>query len=769
MLNIPQYWAQSHGWTTTFSKESKRPVASPSSGMQQPALADLPAETLENSNIGFITSLDNDIIVIDIDDEIDVASLPEPLPTLIHSTYTEYSLSGTGLHVVARLTDEKKHKILKAAKDAGWEGQVAISNNFMVVTGNKYEFSPNTLAQVSLETLFPLVRLPKQATDLKIQQSQEEKVRLKDLEAALDRLPLDKGIRVKRAWERVTGEEYNHYTFWTSIGMALHDESARLGSLAEGLLLFTKWSRTDPEAYVSDDDVTQHWMSFGNSGTSPITARTLIALSRQTEHMWPEVNSKGRPDPNSWANFKYLLDYHRLKLYYLRGIGAFVKSKDDTTVIDRFFTFENTTDILGFRGPISQSQLQTAVWTFIQSEGIRSSLAAKQLATAWRDQATKVNLVAEWLNTKPRDLPADWREADNVDKPGARETSTIDYLMSCIEFPTTDPQEMELIREQIYRTFMQVLKLADPAHCKEDNGGFLAFIGPEACRKTSFFKWIMPPQLKSLNRILLTPLKGEKSVRDFVRVLAGAAVVLLDECDAFLNESSVGSMLKSVISGNELSMTDIYGTEEVQQDRSAIVVGTSNEMRMKLSDNGNRRFWYVEVRYIHMERIVANMSRYWLFQNLKKEYKAAVERGEKPWLMDEKYHIQITNKNRQFNAESSAEIDLMEQFSFVQRRTPMTTEQLADLVGNPHTNENLMRMSSIRKLLYLKTGERYKASELRRAISAVAVAYAGGLRGTVSWEGKNGGTITWINGEVIYSQGKQKKWLLPPVVDDDDE
>lgn len=573
---------------------------------------------------------------------------------------------------------------------------------------------------------------------------------------------------MKRAWERVTGEQYNHYTFWTSVGMALNDESARLGCAAEGLLLFTRWSRTDPEAYVSDDDVVQHWISFGNSGTSPITARTLIALSRQTEHMWPELTSKGRPDPTSWANFKYLLDYHKLKLYYLRGIGAFVKSADNSPIVDRFFTFENTTDILGFRGPISQSQLQTAVWTFIQSEGIRGSLAAKPLATAWRDKATKVNLVAEWLNMPADELPQDWKDADNIDVPGIRQTSTIDYLLSCIEFPTTDPNEMELIREQIYRTFMQVLKLADPAHCKEDNGGFLAFIGPEACRKTSFFKWIMPPQLKSLNRILLTPLKGEKSVRDFVRVLAGAAVVLLDECDAFLNESSVGSMLKSVISGNELSMTDIYGTEEVQQDRSAIVVGTSNEMRMKLSDNGNRRFWYIEVRYIHMERIVANMSRYWLFQNLKKEYNAAAARGEKPWLMDEKYHIQITNKNRQFNAESSAEIDLMEQFSFEPRRTPMSQEELIDLVGNPHTNEHLMRMSAIRQLLHIKTGERYKASELRRAISAVAVAYAGGLRGTVSWEGKNGGTITWVNGEVIYSQGKQKKWLLPPIVDDDE-
>lgn len=766
MLDIPQYWAESHGWTTTFSPESKRPVASPSTGMSQPSLLFLPPTT---SNIGFITSQANDIIIIDIDDQIDVASLPEPLPTLISKTYTEYSLSGTGLHVVLRLIDEKKHKILKAAKDSNWEGQIAISNNFMVVTGNRYPSSPNSLLQVSLDTLSPLVRLPSTTPSLPtLTQTTEEQVRLKDIEAALDRLPLDKGIRVKRAWERVTEEEYNHYTFWTSVGMALHNESARLGSLAEGLLLFLRWSRTDPEAYVSDDDVVQHWNSFSNLGSSPITARTLIALSRQTEHIWPEVNSKGRPDPNSWANFKYLLDYHGLKLFYLRGIGAFIKSRDDSNVANRFFHFENVSDILGFKGPISASQLQTAVWMFIQSEGIRGSLAAKQLATAWRDQAIKVNLVAEWLSTPPRLLPPDWREADNVDKPGIRETSTIDYLLSCIEFPSTDPHDMLLVREQIYRTFMQILKFADPLHCKEDNGGFLAFIGPEACRKTSFFRWIMPPQLAAVNRVLVNPLKGEKSVRDFIRTLAGASVVLLDECDAFLNESSVGSLLKSVISGNEISMTDIYGTEEVRQERSAIVVGTSNEMQMKLSDNGNRRFWYIEVRYIHMERITSNISRYWLFHNLKKEYDAALAKGEKPWLMEEKYHIQITNKNRQFNAESSAEIDLMEWFSFERRNIPMTKEALASLIGNPDTNPSLLKISQVRQLLRVKTGGYYKSSELKRAMSAVAVAYTGGLRGTITWKGPKGGTITWVNGEVIYASGQKKKWLLPPMVDDDE-
>lgn len=780
--NIPQEWAEANGWTYTLTKESKRPVGAPTSGPRLPSLSSLVRKGEVNGNLGFVTSAANDIIIIDVDGIADPNSLPSPLNSLVRETYTEYSLSGRGLHIVAKLGEDKAHKILKAAKDTGWEGQIAVSNNFMVVTGNKLNESPTTLATVTLDSFKHLVRIPggvattdnntdddhvTQRPTTLAQLAEPRAVTMEELKKALNKLPLDQNARIKKAWQRVTGEEYNHYSFWVAVGMAIHDESTRCQAVAEGLLIFTTWSRTDPTSYQSDDDVMQHWISFGQS-QAPITSRTILALARSTEHVWPDVNSKGLPNASSWANFKYLLDYHELQLFYVKGIGSFVKCASER-VLNDFFTFEGTKNILGFHGPLSQSQLQTAVLTFKQNEGLKSMAYANAFATAWRDQAKKINFVAEWLNTPAHELPEDWRNADNVDKPGIRETSTFDYLMSCIQVPTCTEEEMLLVREQIYRTFMQFLKMADPEHCTEDNGGFLAFIGPEACRKTSFFKWILPPQLNALNRLLLTPLTGEKSVRDFVRLLAGAAVVLIDECDAFLNTSSVGSMLKSVISGNDVSLTDIYGTEETKQERTAIVVGTSNEMQMKLSDNGNRRFWYVEVRYIEMEKICANISRYWLFQNLLKEYKAAVRQGKKPWLMDEQFHIKITNKNRYFSAESSAEIDLQELFSFEPRSTPVDLDELYELVGNPHTNNRVMQISKVKKLIQIKTGANYKSSELSRALSAIAVAYLGGLRGTHKWWGKNGGQITWTNGLVTYANGKHKRWLLPPLAEEYDE
>lgn len=773
--SIPEEWQAQRGWTPTTSNDSKRPLVNANKAEKAYTYTELSDDVKASSRVGFITSDLNTVVIIDVDHATtdahneEALNLPPVLLDAITKTYTEWSVSGTGLHIVF-MADKAKvpQNYIKAAKGTNWEGQVSLRNNFMVTTGHKLVSAPKRLAEFNLDTFMPLISKRSLSTKKIIDEASTEAVSAllttswAKIEKALFSIPIDQGVPVRKAWEKITGAEYCHYDFWLNIGMALNEAAQRLNKTPEGLDAYIRWSRQDKVSYKSDADVSAHWASFSSADT-PITDRTILAIASVLAFDWPDAN-KSVPMA-TWANFQYLMDYYGLEMFYIRGTGAYIKG--DHEVIKKYFYVESAKYTLDYYGPLTTQQLQACIMHFCQRHGWRGISFQKAIASSWVALANKLNLVEKWLDTAPEALPYELRQQDKVDKPNIQSTSTFDYLMNCIDFPDYSESELALAKEQIFRTFMQFIKFTDPAHRNEDNGGFLGFIGPEACRKTSFFKWLLPPMLSKLIKPHMSPINGEKGVRDFMRHLSGKAVVLIDEFDAHLDNSHVGSMMKSVITGNDMSMTDIYGTEDSEQERSAIVVGTSNEMKLSMSNNGNRRLWYVEVRYIHMEKIEAHISRYWLYQSLKQEYQRRLALGEKPWLMSEENNLAISNKNLQYDAYSSAELELRALFPFEVPAHKFTAKQLKDLVGNPASTENphLYSTRQIKRILAID-GSRFKASELERAISHLACAYAGGLRGTVAWETARGSVIKWVNGEVIFSNGSRRLWLLPEYKDE---
>ena len=813
--NIPTEWGNRSGWTITVGPKSKRPAISPDKGDSAPSLVNLikQQEAVTGDALwGYITTVNSSIVIIDVDapkvtkeQEAALAAEGLPLPRVedqqdlpvqlkqwARETYTERSASGRGWHIVFQLentADNVKPATVHYVKaSTGWQGQLALSNNFMVTTGNKLGQSPSTIKTVSLQYLlesglFATRRLngalsKLQETEGKIEQldailANASRVSWSAITEAFSNIPLDQSKPVVKAWEKLTGRQYEHYDFWMTMGMALHHEGQMQSCPIEALSLFITWSQSDPTAYTGDDDVAEHWDSFSTKpGYDQLTIRTALALYRLLVFDWPKC-IKSVPDADCWDNVKYLMDYYDLVPMRL---GSFYFVKGDPQIMEKYFSQVDNVNLLGYIGPFTREGLRIPILRLTQACGWKTKMSSiYSQVDMFTSSADSRNLITTWLDTPAAELPDDLREQDLVDDKEAKERSTFDEFMSCIHLPDypADSDVPAIAREQIYRTLMQLIKLADPLHAREDNGGMLGFIGPENTRKTTFFKELLPAYLSRLSYHWITPLQGEKSMRDFSRSLTTHSVVLLDEFDAYLKDGQAGAMFKSIVTTNMVQYTEIYSTAVTEAVRTAILVGTSNEMALRISDTGSRRLWFVEVKFIDTDRL-RRISRYWLFKNMQVEYRAALDRGERPWLMSNDMADRITNHNRAFTAESSSRLELHDLFPFTARRNPATIKEVKALVSvkNPDAPDHphLYTTKQIQTLLNTTMNARYNRAELQRALENHSIAFLGGLRGTQMIPGiYEGKSYSLVNGKLYYSTGRQYKWLLPPLFLDGDE
>lgn len=682
---IPTQWAEQQGWTRSMgpigSKEGKRPLIDPDKAHLTTPLK----EVIPNGNaIGFITSKQSSIVIIDIDAPKELKSqvlalrkaglsdeantilqtqLIDKLPPIIRSylskTYAEWSLSGTGLHIVLSTDKSQFDKAYYKSKD--WLGQLSVYNNYMVTTGNAYN-NTNTILEVDPEELSIIFntthsRSQPRNTDLVMPS-------MVDVENALGAIPLDQSPRVREVYSTVFNEEYEHYHFWLRVGMAIHDYATKIGSLSTGLELFIKWSATDPTDFDGDEAVERKWNSFHSDSETTITYKTLFKLASSFQFNYPRrLKSKDgtvliNPDITEYVNFKYLMDKYNLVLY---ACGTELYLKGDVDIIEKYFMLQGVHNMFGYYGPFDAQLLQGATWVLCQDSHWRKLSNTLSFVNRWiAEPKQEVDVFNEWLNAT--NLPPEYRYPRYFGRSIEPVPNTFEFVASCIEW--AEDQDVALCEQMLYRTFMQLIKLHDPISLTfEDNGGMFALIGPENTYKTTFFKLLLPKPLEFLRKDINQELTGEKNKRDFIRYLSTSAVVLVDEFEGFMDNKKSGSFFKAIISGNTTSFTDIYQTKELSLKRKAILVGTSNELRQIISDNGSRRLWFGRVKMVHTERLL-NLDLHEFYNNMRNEFKSMVAQGKVPWLMETKEVKRITEQNKTIKAQSSIDIALRDIFAY---------------------------------------------------------------------------------------------------------
>lgn len=700
---------------------------------------------------------------------------------LLESTYVEYSPSKIGLRIL--ITSKDKAKFTKAYKKSNkFDGQIDVQNQFMTITGNQRPRSTDTLAEVPLLSLadvfeFRPVAQQQQQSDPTLEPALPNDKTIRD---ALALLPMDQSPRIQSLWAEVTGSKYEHYTYWLSVGMALHDyaiKAEKPGLLARMYLSYLQWSETDEEGFESEDDVETKWRSFSTTtGKTTLTYKTILKLAERLRFNYPrpQYNDKGlttgNPLINEYVNFQYLLDFYNITIYeddgfYLTG---------DKDIMEKYFETHGATKALDrFWGPYSKDSLKAATLMLCQDSKWRRLSSTATLVDTWLQLRRKpLDIITEWLNTPFDQLP---ENLQYINTPKGRlradkfnDNSNMDFVFNCLNTQSTDRTvEQAIYKAMLKKTLMQLIKFREPPLTPfTDNGGMLILVGVENTYKSTFFKLLLPQSFGHMRKEINMQLSGDKNIRDFVRQLGRKTIIQIDEFEGIMDQKTHGSMFKAIISGDNTSFTDIFQTSETLAPRKAIIVGTTNETRLSLSSNGSRRMWLVKVNKIKTtELLYINLHK--LYNDLRDEYRQEIAEGNTPWLLTQDEIDNLYNMNELLSAKSDLAIWLDEVWPITFTLNDESRVEYLSKASSIQTDTSGVLWSTVevsKALSYAGAPPTItKLSALERALERHCGRFTDTLNKRVECFKPKGIILNGYIGQGQKANGKFKyqKWILP--------
>lgn len=228
--------------------------------------------------IGFAFLPGDGLIGIDIDHAIDkeTGEISERARKIIEScsSYTEYSPSGTGVHIIVAGESE-------TFKSDAAGVEVFCGRQYFTFTGKRYSDTPDEVQPIDARVLHRLRLTVDQAKgkthlapvagrkgpDGKWPEPSPEEAR-KRLEDALHAIPPD-----------------IHYDDWIAVGMALYAECGP----AQGLAVWDAWS-SGGSKYSGASSLEAHWRSFGKND---ITGAKIFRIA--TDHGWRAPKLRALP------------------------------------------------------------------------------------------------------------------------------------------------------------------------------------------------------------------------------------------------------------------------------------------------------------------------------------------------------------------------------------------------------------------------------------------------------------------------------------------
>jgi hypothetical protein len=714
------------------------------------------------------------------------------LADLITKTYTEFSPSGTGLHLIIRSRD--KGKFRKAYKKSTvFKGQIDFKNQFMTITERGYPGGVSEIAEVPLMALSDAFGFKAKTQEIEIPQVNSEEGIDVGAEAAVEFngdmiklpapalilkamqvIPINQNKRIKYIWEELTQRQYEHYDFWLSIGMALHDYGNLAKVPSKMYLTFLQWSAQDEVSYTGEEDVEEKWKSFGQGPRDEnITWRTILKLANKCEFNYPrpKINAKGQntglPLTNEYVNFEYLLNFYDIKLH---EDDAFYVS-GDPDICEKYFMAHGTECLFNmYYGPLSIQDLTAATTRLCQDSKWRGLTTTSHLISTWITRPRiNIDLFKKWLDTPFDKLPENLQYAmtprGRVHLSEFNHQSTLDYVFRALNVAYTNDRERELARRMLKKTLMQMIKFREELDLPfTDNGGMLILLGAENTYKSTFFKMLLPRPLDRLRKVVNMQIQSEKTVRDFIRNLSTRTIVQIDEFEGLMDQAKQGSLFKNIISNDSTSFVDIYQTHENEAKRRAIIVATSNETKQVISDNGSRRMWFIKVNKIDTEALLyINLHK--LYNDLRIEFRIEYRKGNMPWLMSQDEIDQLYIMNESVAAKTDLGLWLEEIWPTTSPMPPDYLDSITnvqnDKSGKLYTSRDVMRMLEFRgaPLGILKL------SSLEHALER----HCGGWTYTKQvdklWYKPKGlihkGRI--MQGQMPNGKYKYAKWIMPPL------
>lgn len=781
--NAPKELLDQVIWLAYYFREnqdgsySKPPVRGYSVAADQPSFSF--EEVIQDGYPGIKLNPQNIYVAVDVDDKeakrgnvpFTYERIPEKFRLWLEAenSYTEISPSGCGIRTLfkVRSKDGLPGRVnLNAELCLG--GELFINTGYVTLTGN-YLFG-NGIKEIDANELLPWYSKNGQPsadtspppTPQPMPEMPPSVPKLKEVIAALDCCRLDQSTIIKKSYTAVTGEDYNHYEYWIKILSACHHYTTVAGKYEEQLLAHViEWSKTDEDAFQSEDDVITHWASFTeNPGSNIVTYNTLFKFARLTRFEWPKEkmykgDPTGKPRVNEYSNFVYLMEYYDFSVYHEPYTNSFYVSGDEK-ILTQYFTGEKLSQFFGKVGPLDIDDLSGRLWCVAQDnhyDNVAFS-SISQIVRIYVNRSVKTfNLMEQWLSTPYEELPKDLKE------PGTDTLcSNIDYLLSCIKFSSDQNLELAEIYLQAF-FFGIVMPIYNTDRKWAEHNFMLILTGPENCRKTSFFSSLFPENFVDY---LLThsteTLSSSKSLRDFMIQLSSAALVVVDEFEIFYSPQN-DSLFKTLVTSKSVEYVPIYSKTMKKAVRTAALAGTTNKEKLPIEQDSSRRLALVSVKFIDTDAL-KKINWHYFYNHYVKKGKILLQNQKYPWKLSQAQINLQYQENEKYRSRNDLEIVLREAFDF---DIPFDGLHTIKRIQGPYEDSRILyTRKDIQGVLLQKSPTmRIKPSALSNVLERLCGRYTSTMNRRVDLTACKG---TVRNG--VAQQKQFKRYIMPPVITD---
>ena len=646
--------------------------------------------TDNSQHIGIMPSLDDPYVFIDVDIDPDPENIRkhcELTPQLIDllnrfPTYTEWSPSGLGLHIIFKLSarDHESVKALKLSRITSATqanpitGELMFSSSFLIITEASYFDEQQPIRELSLENLllfFPtlkrqLANPSKESNVIGIRSRQRlsSAPDINDMRDRLLKLPAEMNFYVERAYNQlIVPMQPNTYEHWVMIAMCLSHAAILTQDqvlMDEYYLLFDEWSQSDPKAYVGPDDTLAKWEQCLSSTTKKMQTEGDYqpALTKSTLHKlvnlcYPSFtvrDNKGAPVWQNTKNLEAVLNFHDMKFQAdaYNFDSLYVECHQD--VADRVF---NPTFIRhatkANKVMVHLKDIDLSIRKVLEASAYPAPVIARCLRSVQGTALQEVNFdtgknVHDKFKTFIDETPWD-------KKPRVQD------VISTLHFdPYSPPETINHYRNGLYKCLLWLAAIR--YHGKPASAPTVPIlVGSEGIYKSTWVKSLLHETPFALQYV--KQISGLMSDRkELSRALQSTLIALIDEIETKLKNAD---SVKDVLTEETLSLRAHYTNNYVNVMKRGLIFGTTNNPYMNASEDGNRRLFRITVQQCDTDALW-KIDMQQVFAELKHDYFESVKKGVlMPWVFTKKEN-EMNNLIMGYAATASEDSMLLHEF-----------------------------------------------------------------------------------------------------------
>ncbi len=566
------------------------------------------------TSFGFVFQPTHPFICIDIDLATDDNNA---LVEALHS-YTEWSPSGAGLHVIIQTeTLEDKGQLIRffgtGKRNKTEKRDLFISNGYCTITGKQLPIFPTKVRTLDYEELYYILEkyflsnvtsLPIRHKDAEAAQKElfeeaiadsssgtkkaTKKAQLKRLTVAqvknlLNQIPVQTLTSdiFEKLWKNELcildlKETEEARTPWLKIGQAIHNNFK--GSI-EGYYTWDQWSQQgnkyDAQACIST------WESFKELAGPPITIGALVKLVRAQHPQFPDITTKGLLMGTA-ENFFTYVDFYKFQISH-NEITKDLIIEPPPHIAKRWRIDKLREGQIPSLSEICEFILSDLLILGFPQSAFNNLKVKKFITTL--SKAKSFNPIRDYFNI----CGTTW---DNKDHLSA--------LLETIHTSRSDKQFRPAYKMFIRKWLIQVVAAAcHPAAHPVRLNHVVIFSGAQSIGKTRWVESLFPKELQKYcaadKEVRISNFRSD-NVKQTME-LSNTLIANINEIDRLFKAANF-SDFKAFLDQTKDNIVLPYGEAPVEMSRRTVFIGSTNLTRFLKDHTGNRRF-----NVIHTEKL----------------------------------------------------------------------------------------------------------------------------------------------------------------------